>query len=137
MGPARPNGDRIVNEYAGAVSAADFDGWTPQLRQEFIDNAYNYNYQVGSILSSETERVEVWHMRLGPGQRLAAHRYVLDYFGQRLPTGTASSTSTTGLLGPSVIGPATPGISPFPAIPICCMTYAMQWGIHRACVHHR
>jgi beta-alanine degradation protein BauB len=74
-----------MNEYAGDIVATNFDGWTPQLRQEFIDNAHNY--QVGSTLLSETDRVKVWHIRVGPGERLPAHRHVRDYFWTALTDG--------------------------------------------------
>jgi uncharacterized cupin superfamily protein len=74
-----------MNAYAGDIVATDFDGWTPQLRQEFIDNAHNC--EVGSTLLSETDRVKVWHIRVGPGERLPAHRHVLDYFWTALTDG--------------------------------------------------
>ena len=35
---------------------------------------------VGTRLISETERVRVWEIRLGPGERIGFHRHVLNYF---------------------------------------------------------
>ncbi|MFI9275813.1 hypothetical protein ACIGXM_34715 [Kitasatospora sp. NPDC052896] len=63
---------------AGTLIADGFQGWTPALREEFERNADNG--QVGRQLLSETARVRVWSIRLAPGERVAAHRHVLDYF---------------------------------------------------------
>lgn len=52
--------------------------WTPALRQELRDHAFNGC--VGSVLVSETGKFRVWHLRLPPGKRCNFHRHVLDYF---------------------------------------------------------
>jgi hypothetical protein len=63
---------------SGDLIGTDFSDWSPELRKEFGDNSRNYT--VGSRLLSETERVKVWELRLKPGERLPAHKHVLDYF---------------------------------------------------------
>jgi mannose-6-phosphate isomerase-like protein (cupin superfamily) len=65
-------------ELAGRVVGTDFEGWPDWLRAEFQANAYNF--QIGQRLLSETDRVKVWQIRLAPGERVPAHRHVLDYF---------------------------------------------------------
>ncbi len=67
------------------VLAKNYDGWSPDLRREFEENGRNY--QVGGRLLSETDKVKVWEIRLPPGQRLPAHKHVLDYFWTVLTTG--------------------------------------------------
>jgi hypothetical protein len=52
--------------------------WPKWLRDEFISNAANGD--VGARLVSETEHVRVWYILLAPGQRLAVHKHVLNYF---------------------------------------------------------
>ncbi|MFI2207509.1 hypothetical protein ACH47Z_44040 [Streptomyces sp. NPDC020192] len=63
---------------AGTLVAVGFQGWTPALREEFEQNASNG--RVGRRLLSESARVRVWSIRLAPGERVTAHRHVLDYF---------------------------------------------------------
>ncbi|MCQ4079749.1 hypothetical protein NGB36_03855 [Streptomyces sp. RB6PN25] len=63
---------------AGVLIAEDFEGWPPHILQEFEENAFSGS--VGQRLLSETDRVRVWEIRLAPGERVAAHRHVLDYF---------------------------------------------------------
>ncbi|GHD80611.1 cupin domain-containing protein [Streptomyces mirabilis] len=79
---------------AGELIAEDFDGWSPQLRQEFVDNAHNH--QVGSALLSETDEVKVWSIRLAPGERVPAHRHVLDYFWTALTDGSSVQHTDDG-----------------------------------------
>ena len=79
---------------AGGVVAEGFEGWSPEIRQEFIDNAYNY--AVGSILLSETDEVKVWSIRLAPGERLPAHRHVLNYFWTALTDGVSLQHTDDG-----------------------------------------
>jgi mannose-6-phosphate isomerase-like protein (cupin superfamily) len=68
---------------------------TPQERQpdwvrdEFAANAGNG--RVGSRLVSETETLRVWHIHLGPGERLPVHRHVLSYFWSAITPGRARS----------------------------------------------
>jgi mannose-6-phosphate isomerase-like protein (cupin superfamily) len=63
---------------AGDVTRRDFADWTPELRDEFRSSTRNY--RVGSKLLSETETLKIWEIRLKPGERLPAHKHVLDYF---------------------------------------------------------
>ena len=67
-----PNSPR-TSALAGQIIAEKFAGWSPEIRQEFADNAHNH--QVGSVLLSETDEVKVWSIRLAPGERL--HRYLV------------------------------------------------------------
>ncbi|WP_141585479.1 hypothetical protein [Actinomadura sp. WMMA1423] len=70
---------------AGEVVAKDFAGWSDAVREEFDRNAFNGH--VGGLLLRETDRVRVWDIRLAPGERLPAHRHVLDYFWTALTDG--------------------------------------------------
>ena len=70
---------------AGTVVARDFEGWSPELVEEFTVNAHNP--RVGGTLLSETAGLRVWDIRLEPGQRLGAHRHVLDYFWTAVTSG--------------------------------------------------
>lgn len=70
---------------AGDATATGFVGWDSALVEEFSTNRFNFH--VGSSLLSETEQLRVWEVRLDPGQRLPAHRHVLDYFWTALTPG--------------------------------------------------
>jgi quercetin dioxygenase-like cupin family protein len=59
--------------------------WPPELAAEFQRN--QYNGCVGTELVSESQRVRVWMIHLAPGQRIAFHRHVLDYFWTAVTTG--------------------------------------------------
>lgn len=98
--PAKRTGDResslsqeletdpAVNadlELVGRVVAEHFEDWSAELLAEFEANAFND--QVGSRLLLETSRIRVWEIRLDPGERLPAHRHVLDYFWTALTDG--------------------------------------------------
>jgi beta-alanine degradation protein BauB len=50
----------------------------PELQKEFAAHA-GYG-RLGNELLSETDRVRVWAIGLKPGERLAFHTHVLDYF---------------------------------------------------------
>jgi beta-alanine degradation protein BauB len=63
---------------ARQVIAENHAGWSAEIRQEFADNTHNH--QVGSVLLSQTDQVKVGSIRLAPGQRIAAHRHVRNYF---------------------------------------------------------
>ena len=54
--------------------------WPPAIAAEFEREKLNNNGCVGTALLSETDRVRVWIIRLGPGERIGFHRHVLDYF---------------------------------------------------------
>lgn len=70
---------------AGELVATGFAQWPAEIRQEFEDNAHNGT--VGGRLLLEDERTRVWDIRLEPGERVAAHRHVLDYFWTALTDG--------------------------------------------------
>jgi mannose-6-phosphate isomerase-like protein (cupin superfamily) len=61
-----------------AMNADALASW-PQWRRDELA-AKSGNAHVGTKLVSETERGRVWHLTLRPGERLAFHRHVLDYF---------------------------------------------------------
>ena len=63
---------------AGSPVAENCDGWSAELKEAFA--WHSYDGHVGSRLLFETNRVRVWEIRLAPGERLHAHRHVLDYF---------------------------------------------------------
>lgn len=79
---------------AGGVVATDYAGWSPALRAEF--NANTRNYQVGGTLLSETDRLKVWEIRLKPGERLPAHKHVLDYFWTVVTSGDSEQHTDDG-----------------------------------------
>lgn len=81
-------------DLAGGVVAVDFDGWPDQLRQEFRVNAFNYH--VGGRLLFDNQRIKVWEIRLAPGERLPAHRHVLDYFWTALNAGSSRQHTDDG-----------------------------------------
>ncbi|MEU3983964.1 hypothetical protein AB0F77_28450 [Streptomyces sp. NPDC026672] len=84
----------VDGQLAGEVVARDFDGWSEELQQEFVDNAFNYS--VGSELLSETGNLKVWGVTVPPGGRLPAHRHVLDYFWTALVDGTSVQHTDDG-----------------------------------------
>lgn len=63
--------------------------WPDWLKGEFQTN--RDNARVGTLLLSESERVRVWHLAIGPGERVPVHRHVLDYFWTALNAGKARS----------------------------------------------
>lgn len=79
---------------AGDVVGTDFAGWSPELRAEF--DAHAHDGWVGSRLLSENERVRVWEIRLGPGERWHAHRHVLDYFWTAVNAGRSRQHTSDG-----------------------------------------
>jgi beta-alanine degradation protein BauB len=79
---------------AGSVVAENYDGWSPDLKKEFAQ--HRYNGSVGSRLLFETNRVRVWEIRLAPGQRLHAHRHVLDYFWIATTAGRSRQHTSDG-----------------------------------------
>jgi hypothetical protein len=81
-------------DLAGDLVAENFEGWSGDLRAEFAAN--QYNYQVGSVLLFENERVKVWHITVPPGSRLAAHRHVLDYFWTAMKEGVSVQHTDDG-----------------------------------------
>ena len=54
--------------------------WPAALKTEFARESERPNGCVGSELLSETDKLRVWTIRLGPGERIGFHRHVLNYF---------------------------------------------------------
>jgi len=54
------------------------------------------NGMVGQRLLSETEAVRVWRIDLKPGERVAFHTHVLNYFWTALSAGKSRSTLADG-----------------------------------------
>jgi hypothetical protein len=79
---------------AGSLVAENHEGWSPELKDEFA--GHSYDGHVGSRLLSETNRVRVWEIRLAPGQRLHAHRHVLDYFWIATTAGRSRQHTSDG-----------------------------------------
>lgn len=70
---------------AGTLVATDFDGWPEDVRRDFTTNAHNG--RVGTHLLAETGRARIWEITLASGERVPAHRHVLDYFWTALDAG--------------------------------------------------
>ena len=68
--------------------------WSEDLAAEYAAAATNG--RVGSELVSETETFRVWLIRLEPGERLAFHTHVLDYFWVATTPGRALSRHGAG-----------------------------------------
>ncbi|MEU8225647.1 hypothetical protein [Kribbella sp. NPDC048915] len=79
---------------AGTLIATGYDGWSAQLRVEFDRSAGNG--MVGQRLLSESDRVRVWEIRLAPGDRVPAHRHVLDYFWTAITAGRSRQHTHDG-----------------------------------------
>ncbi len=82
-----------------ATPAPDLDDesvseWPEALRLELGTHASNP--LVGTRLLLEDERARVWEIRLAPGERLAFHRHVLDYFWTCVSGGEAISRDGAG-----------------------------------------
>lgn len=71
------------------ASADPYAVWPADRRAEIRAGAAGG--RVGTVLASETEACRVWHLTLAPGERLAFHRHVLDYFWTVLTDGRARS----------------------------------------------
>ena len=54
------------------------------------------NGMVGQRLLSETEAVRIWRIDLHPGERVAFHTHVLNYFWTALTAGQSRSTLADG-----------------------------------------
>jgi hypothetical protein len=76
------------------VEKAGFEDWTAELHAELGTHAANP--RVGTRLLLEDERMRVWEIRLAPGERLAFHRHVLDYFWTCVSGGDAISRDGDG-----------------------------------------
>jgi mannose-6-phosphate isomerase-like protein (cupin superfamily) len=76
------------------VDEDGFADWPPELRDELEGNAANP--LVGTRLLLEDARTRIWEIRLAPGERLAFHRHVLDYFWTCVSGGAAVSHDGEG-----------------------------------------
>jgi mannose-6-phosphate isomerase-like protein (cupin superfamily) len=76
------------------VGEDGFANWSPELRSELETHASNP--LVGTRLLLEDARSRVWEIRLAPGERLAFHRHVLDYFWTCVSGGEAISHDGEG-----------------------------------------
>jgi hypothetical protein len=79
---------------AGALTGQDKEEWPEEIRKDFETNAFNGN--VGSKLLQENERSRIWEIRLAPGERVPAHRHVLDYFWTAINAGTSRQRTFDG-----------------------------------------
>jgi hypothetical protein len=76
------------------AGADAFGDWSPELRSEL--ETHTANPLVGTRLLLETDRARIWEIRLAPGERLAFHRHVLDYFWTCVSGGDAASHDGEG-----------------------------------------
>jgi hypothetical protein len=89
-----------------AVTTTEGSALSPDLHEELLRNASNP--RVGQILVSQSDRARVWFIRLRPGERLAFHRHVLDYFWTALSAGRGQSHINGG---PAQAMDYTPGMT--------------------------
>src|ERR1041384_8298677 len=62
------------------AARAERSGCPQEIAEEFARESRAPNACVGPTLLSESDKVRVWIIRLGPGERVGFHRHVLDYF---------------------------------------------------------
>ncbi len=55
-----------------------------------------HNDRIGTELVHETDKMRIWHIRLQPGERLAAHHHEYPYFWTALNDGVARSCNAAG-----------------------------------------
>ncbi|OBC17117.1 hypothetical protein A5784_25005 [Mycobacterium sp. 852013-50091_SCH5140682] len=79
---------------AGNLVGENFEGWSEDIKRDFSDNAFNG--KVGGKLLAETPRARVWEIRLQPGERVSAHRHVLDYFWTAINPGSSRQHTSDG-----------------------------------------
>lgn len=65
-------------------------------RQAELEAAIAGNGMVGQRLLSETDDVRVWRIELQPGERVAYHKHVLNYFWTATSAGTSRSHYADG-----------------------------------------
>ena len=66
-------------------------------RKEELERALGPGHgMVGQRLLSETDAVRVWRIELAPGERVAFHTHVLNYFWTALSPGRSRSTMGDG-----------------------------------------
>jgi hypothetical protein len=76
------------------IDGDSFADWAPELRDELA--SHTDNPLVGTRLLLEDAHARVWEIRLAPGERLAFHRHVLDYFWTCVSGGRAISRDGHG-----------------------------------------
>ncbi|AXH34774.1 hypothetical protein DVJ78_04545 [Humibacter sp. BT305] len=87
--------DRLTDQpLAGELVGAEYEGWPSAVVDDFRTNAFNGN--VGTRLLSQTDRVRIWEIRLAPGERVSAHRHVLDYFWTSITGGHSRQHTADG-----------------------------------------
>jgi hypothetical protein len=79
---------------AGTLTSEGRAEWPDEIRQDFEANAFNGN--VGTRLLQENERTRIWEIRLQPGERVHAHRHVLDYFWTAINPGVSRQRTFDG-----------------------------------------
>lgn len=84
----------IALPLAGSLVGENFEGWSNEIKADFKANSTNG--EVGSRLLSESDRVRVWEIRLAPGERVHAHRHVLDYFWTAINAGQSRQHTFDG-----------------------------------------
>lgn len=70
-------------------------GWSEEHKQDFEEN--KFNGVIGSEIVFENDRVRVWNITLEPGERLPAHRHVLEYFWTAVTPGRFIRRSYDGV----------------------------------------
>ena len=77
---------------------AEKTAWPPAITAEFEHEQKSPNGCVGQRLTSESNRVRVWEIRLKPGERFGFHRHVLDYFWNAVTPGRARAYVNDGTM---------------------------------------
>lgn len=89
------NRPRLTDQpLAGELIAEAYADWAPQIRNDFVANSHNGH--VGTRLLSESRRARVWEIVLAPGERVSAHRHVLDYFWTAGSSGSSLQHTSDG-----------------------------------------
>lgn len=78
----------------GDLAGSAYEGWSEEIKRDFQENAMNP--RVGLELLSESDKVRVWEIRLKPGERVGAHRHVLNYFWTALTPGRSRQRTYDG-----------------------------------------
>ncbi len=75
-------------------NADRYTDWPAERMNEIKTNWHNR--QVGSKLVSSSSNLRVWHLNLGPGERMPFHRHDCDYFWTVLTDGKSRSYGHDG-----------------------------------------